>query len=130
MKYIYCNPQVFQIVKPEKISKVIFDDYFLPYCIAGYDEKSYKNLLVFCTEERAKEEGAWWRLVGRTNIGLDETYDEKGYKPRKMREIGLLTYTCDNYGASTEKNVAAFIGEYAEHEAKNPIEFWNSLTKL
>jgi len=130
MKYIYCNPQTFQIVKPKEVSKILFDKFFLPYCIAGYSENDYKKLCEIEDENIWKEEGAWWRGVNLTNRGLDETYDNKGYRPRIMRKLGLLNYTCDNYGASTEKNVAAFIGEYAAYESKNPIDFWNSLTKL
>lgn len=131
MKYIYCNPQVFQIVKPEIVSKVLFDEFFLPYCVAGYSDKAYKELNEV-DEKRYEEEGAWWRGLNRTNVGLDE---EKGmygigYKPKVMRKVGLLTYICDQYNASTEKNVAAFIGEFSAYECKNGIEFFNSIDKL
>ncbi len=129
MTYIYCNPQTLHLVKPQEVSKVLFDDYFFPYCIALYDPVSYKKLLDL-DEKVFEGVGAWWRSVGRTNMGLDETYDEEGYKPRIMRKVGLLSYTCDNYGASTERNVAAFIGEYAAYEGKTPIEFFNSIQKL
>ena len=131
MKYIYCNPQVFQIAKPEAVSKVLFDEHFLPYCIAGYSDKAYKQLNE-ADEELYKEEGAWWRELNRTNVALDEEIGAYGigYKPRVMRKVGLLTYICDQYNASSERNVAAFIGEFAHYEMKNGIEFFNSIDKI
>ena len=134
MVYIYCNIATLQVashrgVKPIEVSKVLLTDTYLDYVVASFE--SLDELLAI-EEGIWNGQSAWWREIGHSNINIEE---EKGmygtgYKPRIAREAGLLNYICDQYGASTEKNVAAILGDIAWYEGKNAIELFNSFNKL
>lgn len=135
MGHIYCNVAAIELagnhgINPITISKVLWL-HTASHCIAEYSDKDFK-LLDQIAEKEYEDADAWWREVNRANFGLDEEEGMygTGYKPRIARKVGLLLYICDQFQASTEKNVAAMIGELAHHEAKDPIEFFNSFTKL
>ena len=68
--------------------------------------------------------GAWWREIGISNLGAD---DLAKYKPRTMRRMGIFEYIEENWGATTENNVAAVIGSIAALENKNPTELFDTL---
>jgi len=123
--YVLCDTNLFYLMKPLEVSKVILDDNYNDYCVALFK----KTELLKITEKDCEDNNAWWREIGRANISIDNSSGlyGKGYKPRIMRKVGLLTYICDQYGLSQPRNVAAMIGEISFYEGKNPIEFFNSI---
>ncbi len=134
MKYIYCNVTTIELgslfnVMPLEVSHVLWEERWHSYLVAGYE--SLKKLEEIPERELVRLD-AWWREVGRANISIDDIDGlyGLGYKPRIARKVGLLLYICDQWGASTEKNVAAMIGEMANHEGKTPVELFNSFDKL
>lgn len=136
MKYIYCNPQTLERaaqlkIKPAQFSKVLLDEYYVPYLVAGYDDESYTKLCAIAEEDWGGSD-AFWRSCGGVNFGLDEQRGlyGTGYKPRVMRKVGFYSYICDQYQVSADRNVAAFILTLAQAEGKTPVEFWNSLSSL
>ncbi len=130
--YVYCDVQAVELlanygVKPIAVSKILWSDFWNTHMIASYP--SFEPLEKIPDKRWTQ---GWWRSVGRANISVDdeEGFYGKGYKPKIARKVGLLTYICDQYGASTEKNVAAVIGELAHHEGKTPIDYFNTFSKL
>jgi hypothetical protein len=114
-------------IYPKELSKVLWDEsnnYFGTHCVALYDEKEILKTI--------EDEGEfWWREINRSSVSLDSIeFNDKPYRPRIMRKIGLLEYLCDYCGVSTERNVAAVIGEMAHGEGLTPIQFFNSLKGL
>lgn len=116
-------------VYPKKFSQILFDTAnrgYTAYLVAEYDHDELKTV-----PEEKFQGGMFWREIGRAVVGMDELeFNDKPYRPRVMRKIGLLEYLCDYCGVSTERNVSALIGEMSHFECKTPIEFFNTLTTL
>lgn len=130
--YIWCDPEILKIcrwkkIKVIEISQCLLDDMFFPHLVAKVSLQDIEKI----TEEECKSTSAWWRSVGEAWISEDQKgMHGRGYKPRVMREVGLLKYICDQYSLSTERNVAAVIGTFAKWEGKDPIALFNSIKKL
>lgn len=66
---------------------------------------------------------AWWREIGLLNIDIAQEFSSG-----EMREVGILSYLCDYFGISTEKNVACAIGSITILEGqRSPIQFFDTL---
>ena len=133
--YIWTNARTIRLIAdhqiyPKRYSQILFDTANRMYgtrMIAEYE--SIKELQTIA--EELYTDGCFWRQVGRASVGMDEIEsNDKPYRPRVMRKMGLLEYLCDYCGVSTERNVAAVVGEMAHHEGKNPIDFFNSIPTL
>ena len=117
-------------IYPKRYSQILFDTANRIYSNRLIAEFEYPKELNEIAEEKY-ENGLFWREVGRANTGMDEIeIGEKPYRPRVMRKMGLLEYLCDYCGVSTERNVAAVLGEMAAHESIDPIVFFNSFKSL
>lgn len=124
--YVYMNLQMLELAKSEHVlphafSMFVYTGHSLT-CVAQFEEE---ELLKIGDEEATAYDG-WWREVGQLNTSL-KNLGTKEHRPKVMRELGILSYLCDEYGLSTEKNVACAIGSIAEEEGVTPIELFNTL---
>lgn len=116
-------------IYPKRFSQLLFDTANNSYdtrLVAEYDN----FVKLKSVPEKEYTGGLFWREVGRANTSMDEIEFGKPYRPRIMRKIGLLEYLCDYCGVSSERNVAAVIGEMSAYEHKDPISFLNSIKTL
>lgn len=124
--YVYMNLQMLELakseyIKPHSFSMFLYTGHSL-VCVAKFEES---ELLTIGDEEATAYDG-WWREVGQLNTSFKNIGD-KDHRPLVMREIGILSYLCDEYGISTEKNIACAIGSIAYEEGITPIELFNTL---
>lgn len=121
--WIYLNKNMLDILKsngamPHEISFFFYTGNEL-VGIAVYDEQDIEEKV---GDHEAIAYDAWMRPIAHSDQTLEPHDGEQ------MREEGLLSYLCDNFGIRTEKNVANAIGTLADIEGfQSPVSFINSL---
>lgn len=135
MKYVYGNAQAVETsgdrrIYPERVSHVLWDEFWNSHIVAEFSEENFKKLCAI--DDKDWDDAAWWREICGANFSIEEAKGlyGKGYKTKTARMVGLLLYICDQFGASTERNVAAVIGSMAAYEGKDPVKFFNTFYKL
>jgi hypothetical protein len=120
--WVYLNKNMLDLAKSQKVIPYQFSYLFYSgHELVGVAEFETDELNSIGDHE-SNVYDAWWREIGKINISLEP------HTPHIMREEGILSYLCDGYGLSTEKNVALAIGEITNIEGcANPLELINSL---
>lgn len=125
--WVYLNKNMLDLAKSQHISAYEFSYFFWSghelVGVACFDEGELQSI----GDHETNVYDAWWREIGRLNTSF-HGLGGKHHRPRVMRELGLLSYLCDEYGLSTEKNIALAIGELTEEEGWDaPADLINSL---
>lgn len=132
--WVYLNKNMLDLAKsehvlPHEFSHFIWSGHELTG-VARFDVGALEGI----GDLQANTYDAWWREIDRLNTSFERLSQDnqgkggKGHRPRVMRRTGLLSYLCDEYGLSTEKNIALAIGEITEEEGlANPLILFNSL---
>jgi len=120
--WVYLNKNMLDLAKSQKVEPHEFSYLFYSghelVGVACYDEDELNSI----GDHETNVYDAWWREVGRLNISLEP------HTPATMRRDGILSYLCDRFGLSTEKNIALAIGDLTVIEGfESPIELINSL---
>lgn len=123
LMYVYLNKNMLDLaksngVRPAGISFFIWSGHEL-VGIAQYDEAELNTI----SDREANTYDAWYRPISQLNISIEEDY-----RPRIMRDYGLLAYLSDEIGISAERNIAAAIGTISDIEGHDsPIMFFDTL---
>lgn len=130
---VYLNKSMLDLCRGEKVMPHEFSGFIHTghdmVGIAVFDEAELETI----GDAVAGTYDGYWRGINRLNTSFEELSSGERraghpHQPRKMREVGILSYLCDEYGISTEKNIAAAIGELVVEEGlKDAIELFNSL---
>lgn len=121
--WVYLNKEMLDLLHLNKIEPHEFSYFFYTgfslVGVAVYDEEDIVGKI---SDREAEAYNAFWREVTGTNVSLEP------HEPHTMRREGILSYLCNRHGISTERNVAAAIGELTGIEGlASPIDLINSL---
>jgi len=130
---VYMNKSMLDLCRGEKVMPHEFSGFIHTghdmVCVALFDRDEIETI----GDAVSNTYDGYWREIGRLNTSFEDLSGGERrlghpHRPRKMREVGILSYLCDEYGLSTEKNVAAAIGEIVNGEGlRDGIELFNSL---
>ena len=125
--WVYLNKNMLDLAKSQKVIPYQFSYFiFSGHELVGVAEFELSELESIGDHETNAYD-AWWREIGRLNTSF-ESLGEKPHRPIVMRREGILSYLCDEYGLSTERNVACAIGEMMHEEGLfTPLALINSL---
>lgn len=120
--WVYLNKAMVELAKGERVEPHALSGFISTghdlMAVAQYDEADLESI----SDAECNTYDAYWRGLNRLNISIEP------HHPINMRKQGMLSYLCDNWGISTEKNVAAAIGELVVLEGhRTPVAFFNSL---
>lgn len=122
--WVYLNKGMLDLAKGQGIEPHAFSAFIHTghdlMGIAMFDRQSLETI---GDNERNTYDAYYREITALFPHPLHSSHDEDG-----MREVGLLGYLSDNYGITTEKNIAQAIGTIVGIEdLTNPIELFNTL---
>ena len=112
---VLCNDKMTELVPPTRATASFVDKYRCHYVVAEYADTA---ALLSVTDEQVTDADAWWREVGLANIEIQ--FDREA-----IRAQGVFDYLGGKYGISSERNVAAAIGEMAADAGLDPLDLWS-----
>lgn len=132
--WVYLNKSMLDLCRGERVIPHEFSMMIYtgnePVLVACFD----KDQLLTIGDSMANTYDGWYREISRLNTSFASlSENDKGegghpHQPRVMRREGLLSYLCDHYGISTERNVAAAIGTLTQEEGhESPLLLFNTL---
>ncbi len=122
-EYFLCSKEIIDLMSPEEQSPYL-DRFGEDVCIAFLDFPKLEEKYKLLEEEHPAKYFGWCREITRANTYCGQFSLSEGKKR------GLFNWIIEEIGASTEKNVAAIIGEICYELDITPIELFNKVEDI